>query len=59
MDADNKSELEAAEAGADDEDDGSGEFPAKIIQIRMLLSIKFCRYWKWGRGRCWMVELDE
>ena len=28
MDADNKSELEAAEAGADDEDDGSGEFPA-------------------------------
>ena len=44
MDADNKSELEAAEAGTDDEDDGSGEFPAKIIQIRMLLSIKFCRY---------------
>ena len=31
MDADNKSELEAAEAGADDEDDGSGELSAKII----------------------------
>ena len=41
IDGDNKSELEAAEAGADDEDDGSGEFPAKIIKIRTLLSIEF------------------
>ena len=30
-DGDNKSELEAAEAGADDEDDGSGKVPTKIV----------------------------
>ena len=34
-DGDNKSELEAAEAGADDEDDGSGKLPTKIVLIKI------------------------
>lgn len=35
MDGDNKSELEAAEAGADDEDDGSGKLTKKIVLIKL------------------------
>ena len=34
MDSDSKSELEAAEAGADDEDDGSGKFRLQFLTVR-------------------------
>lgn len=38
MDNDSKSELEAAEAGADDEDDGSGKFCSAISYSQNFLS---------------------
>ena len=50
MDSDSKSELEAAEAGADDEDDGSGKFHWQILTVSTFYQTLEVKTLMWRNG---------